>query len=80
MKSHRPYELKEYDSEWKEIFRNNAEKLKPVFGDNFVEADHIGSTSVDVEGMLAKPQVDILIVVKALDLVKNMLYLQLLVH
>jgi GrpB-like predicted nucleotidyltransferase (UPF0157 family)/2'-5' RNA ligase len=71
MKSHRPYELKEYDPKWKEIFNDVVEKLRPIFGDNFVEADHIGSTSVDVPDMLAKPQVDTLVVVKDLDLVKN---------
>jgi GrpB-like predicted nucleotidyltransferase (UPF0157 family) len=67
MKAHRPYELKEYDPAWKHVFLDATEKLKPIFGDNFVEIDHIGSTSI--VGMVAKPQVDVLVVVKDLDAV-----------
>jgi GrpB-like predicted nucleotidyltransferase (UPF0157 family) len=69
MKAHRPYELQEYDPAWKQRFLDAAEKLKPIFGDNLVEIDHIGSTSII--GMLAKPQVDVLAVVKDLDAVKD---------
>jgi GrpB-like predicted nucleotidyltransferase (UPF0157 family) len=65
MKSHRPYELQDYDPAWKEQFRAAAERLKPIFGDNLVEIDHIGSTSI--VGMVAKPQIDILAVVKDLN-------------
>lgn len=67
MKVHRPYELKEYDPAWKQRFLDAAEKLRPIFGDNLVEIDHIGSTSV--AGMVAKPQIDVLVVVKDLDVV-----------
>lgn len=70
MKAHRPYELQEYNPEWKERFVKAKEKLKPIFGDNLVEIDHIGSTSI--EGMVAKPQVDILVAVKNLDKVKEL--------
>lgn len=70
MKAHRPYELQEYDSMWRQRFLDAADKLKPIFGDNLVEIDHIGSTSI--VGMVAKPQVDVLVVVKNLDVVKNM--------
>lgn len=69
MKPHRPFELQEYNPEWKKRFAEAAEKLKPIFGDNLIEIDHVGSTSI--KGMLAKPQIDILVVVKDLDLVKN---------
>ena len=69
MKSHRPYELQEYDPAWKQRFLNAAEKLRPIFGDNLIEIDHIGSTSII--GMVAKPQVDILVVVKNLDQIKD---------
>ena len=69
MKTHRPYELQEYNPEWKKRFLDAAEKLKPIFGSNLVEIDHIGSTSI--EGMVAKPQIDILAVVKNLDSVKD---------
>ncbi|HEU0080524.1 MAG TPA: GrpB family protein [Candidatus Paceibacterota bacterium] len=66
-KTHRPYELQEYDPKWKETFLSTAEKIRPLFGDSVIAIEHIGSTSV--EGMVAKPQVDILVVVKDLDLV-----------
>lgn len=70
MKPHRPFELQEYSPTWKEQFALAAEKLSPMLGDNLVEIQHIGSTSIT--GMLAKPQIDILVVVKDLDAVKNM--------
>lgn len=69
MKAHRPYELQEYDPAWKQRFFDAAEKLKIIHGDNLVEIDHIGSTSI--VGMVAKPQVDVLVVVKNLDAVKD---------
>ena len=65
MKPHRPFQLQEYDPDWKLRFAKAAEELKPLFGDNLVEIDHIGSTSI--VGMVAKPQVDVLAVVKDLD-------------
>ena len=69
MKPHRPYELKEYDPTWKQRFLDAAKKLKPIFEDNLIEIDHIGSTSI--VGMVAKPQVDVLAIVKNLDVVKD---------
>ncbi len=69
MKPHRLFELQEYDPAWKQRFLDAANKLKPIFGDNLVEIDHIGSTSI--VGMVAKPQVDVLAVVKNLDAVKD---------
>ena len=69
MKPHRPYDLQEYDPAWKERFLDAAEKLKKIFADNLVEINHIGSTSI--VGMVAKPQIDILAVVKNLDVVKD---------
>jgi len=69
MKAHRPYELKEYDPAWKQRFLDVAGKLKPIFGDNLVEIDHVGSTSI--VDMVAKPQIDVLVVVKDLDTVET---------
>lgn len=69
MKSHRPYRPQEYDPIWKEKFQDLAERLRPLFGENFVSIEHVGSTSI--EGMFAKPQIDILLIVKNLLLVKN---------
>lgn len=69
MKPHRPYQLQEYNPAWKEIFSKTAEKLKPILGDNLLEIEHIGSTSI--EGMFAKPQIDIMVTVKDLSLIKE---------
>jgi GrpB-like predicted nucleotidyltransferase (UPF0157 family) len=69
MKPHRPYELQEYDPVWKQRFSDVVEKLNPLFGENLIEIEHIGSTSVI--GMVAKPQVDILVVVKDLKVVSD---------
>lgn len=68
-KPHRPFQLHEYDPAWRVRFEQVAEKLRPILRDNVVEIDHIGSTSI--EGMVAKPQVDVLVVVKDLEFVKN---------
>lgn len=69
MKPHRPYTLEEYNSEWKEAFLTISNRVKNILGDIALEIEHIGSTSV--EGMIAKPQIDILVIVKDLDLLKT---------
>lgn len=66
---HRKFTLAAYDPKWKEKFTEVSEKLKSILGENFVEAIHIGSTSI--EGMIGKPQVDIMVVVKNLDAVQK---------
>lgn len=68
-RKHRPYELKEYDPQWKETFFEYAERLRPILGDNLLEIEHMGSTSI--EGMVAKPQIDILVIVKDLSRIKD---------
>ena len=60
--THRPFTLQEYDPAWVDEYNKRAEIIKKVFGDELVEVQHIGSTSVP--GMTAKPQIDILAVVK----------------
>lgn len=62
---HRPYELVEYNPEWKHWFENRRDKIRPLFGENLLSIEHIGSTSIP--GMLAKPNIDILVVVRNLD-------------
>jgi len=64
MKAHRPYQLEEYDPSWKTRFSIASEKIRPILGENLVEIEHVGSTSV--EGLVAKPQIDVLVVVKDL--------------
>ena len=52
----------EYDPQWPQMFAQEAEKLAAVLGDNLVAIHHIGSTAV--EGLAAKPIIDILPVAK----------------
>nr|WP_198520896.1 GrpB family protein [Alteribacter populi] len=61
----RPVIVVDYNSSWKEDFQKEAEKLTAVFGRQFMNIHHIGSTSV--EGLAAKPIIDILIEVRDLN-------------
>jgi GrpB-like predicted nucleotidyltransferase (UPF0157 family) len=51
-----------YDPAWPHLFETEAARLKPVFGPAALEIHHIGSTAVP--GLTAKPEIDILIIVK----------------
>ena len=54
-----PIELSEHNPKWKKWFREEEELLLRVFGSNQKRIRHIGSTAV--EGLLAKPTIDILL-------------------
>lgn len=43
--------------------------LRSIFGDELIDIQHIGSTSVP--GMVAKPQIDILVIVKDMAKIRN---------
>ncbi len=47
------------------MFRREREALASQVGDNLVEAEHIGSTSVP--GLVAKPIIDMLVAVRSLE-------------
>lgn len=55
----------EYQQEWAEKFADEAKQLRAIVEDNCVNIFHIGSTAV--EGLRAKPIIDILLVVKSLE-------------
>jgi GrpB-like predicted nucleotidyltransferase (UPF0157 family) len=59
----RKVEIKEYDRGWIQKFLNEKEALEKILPDNAV-IHHIGSTSV--EGLAAKPIIDILVEVSSL--------------
>ncbi|MBF0707459.1 GrpB family protein [Alkalihalobacillus hwajinpoensis] len=63
----RKVEVQEFNEIWRELFLLEAQKLERVYGDNMIEVHHIGSTAV--EGLKAKPVIDIMPVVKDLSLV-----------
>lgn len=54
-----------YNPRWPEMFQQEAEKIKAVFGEELLAIHHIGSTAVP--GLSAKPIIDIMPVVQSLD-------------
>lgn len=61
--------LEEYNPQWKELYRIEKEKLINMLSDELINIFHIGSTSI--ENMIAKPTVDIMIVVKNIENIDN---------
>ncbi len=58
-------ELSDYDLNWNIEYKKEEELLKKVLGDRIKEIHHIGSTSI--EGLKAKPVIDILVVIESLE-------------
>lgn len=58
-------ELVNYDKNWEKEYKEEEELLKKVLKDKIIEIHHIGSTSIP--GLLAKPVIDILIVIEDLN-------------
>ena len=55
-------EMFEYDPEWPRMFAQEASRLESVWADQLVAVHHIGSTAVP--GLMAKPIIDSMIVIK----------------
>ena len=53
--------LADYDPAWPEQFAREEERVREALGDQALQVEHIGSTSVP--GLIAKPIIDILLVV-----------------
>jgi GrpB-like predicted nucleotidyltransferase (UPF0157 family) len=61
-----PIRIVPYDTYWKVLFENEKALLKEVLGNEMVfNVEHIGSTSI--EGLVAKPTIDILVEVLSLS-------------
>jgi GrpB-like predicted nucleotidyltransferase (UPF0157 family) len=56
-----PIQLVDYNPKWPGQFAREAERIRTVLGDRALRIEHVGSTSVP--GLLAKPIIDILLVV-----------------
>ncbi len=56
-----PITLVEYDPKWREEFISEARQIRDALGDRSLQIEHVGSTSVP--GLVAKPIIDILLVV-----------------
>jgi len=65
--------LEEYNPNWKEMYKEEEKRLKELLKDNIVEIMHVGSTSI--EGLPAKPVIDIMVTVSNLKDVENFKYL-----
>jgi len=50
-----------YDPQWPELFRREADRIRAVLGSRALRIEHTGSTSVP--GLVAKPIIDMLLVV-----------------
>ncbi|MBT4498128.1 MAG: GrpB family protein [Gemmatimonadetes bacterium] len=61
--SRTPWHISPYRADWQTKFRAEKERLEAVFGDAALEIEHIGSTAV--EGLAAKPIIDIAVMVKS---------------
>lgn len=54
-----------YDDEWRSAFAEEADRLRDAFGERVVAIEHVGSTAI--EGMVAKPVIDVLVVVEEIE-------------
>ncbi|MBO0887596.1 GrpB family protein [Candidatus Bathyarchaeota archaeon] len=56
-----PIVLKNYDPAWPELFAREAKRIRTALGERALRVEHVGSTSVP--GLVAKPIIDIVLVV-----------------
>ncbi|MDP4147413.1 MAG: GrpB family protein [Bacillota bacterium] len=56
-----------YDENWVQLFKNEANKIHEILNDEIVEIHHIGSTAVP--NLKAKPIIDIMPIVKDIEMV-----------
>lgn len=57
--------LSEYNENWSRMFKDEAQFLSGVFGDEVIKFEHFGSTSI--YGMNAKPVIDMMCLVKNIE-------------
>ncbi|MBU8590054.1 GrpB family protein [Priestia megaterium] len=62
--------LEPYNYKWSKLFEKERELLSSQLKDLIVEIEHVGSTSV--EGLFAKPIIDIAIGVSSLDVIMKL--------
>jgi GrpB-like predicted nucleotidyltransferase (UPF0157 family) len=56
-----PVTLRAYDPRWPERFAREAQRIRRALGDAVLRLEHVGSTAVP--GLVAKPRIDVLLVV-----------------
>lgn len=62
----RKYTVEQYNPEWKNRFETEAKTLRSIFSDKALLIEHVGSTAVS--GLAGKPTIDILIIVKKIEI------------
>lgn len=60
-------ELEEFNENWRDEYLEEEKLLKKILGDRVVSIHHVGSTAI--KGLMAKPIIDILMVVNSLDII-----------
>lgn len=55
-------QLVDYDPRWPELFAREAARIRVALGEKALQVEHVGSTSVP--GLIAKPVIDIVLVVQ----------------
>ena len=63
--------LSPYSQEWKILYEKEAEKIKSIIGDFIIDIQHIGSTAIP--DMIAKPIIDIAVMIPSLDKAKDLI-------
>ena len=61
--------LVKYNPKWEQGFRREAKKIKKVFDKNVFDIQHVGSTAIP--GILAKPIIDMVLIVPSLQKAKH---------
>ena len=55
--------LESYNKDWKNMFEEEKNNLENIFKERAIKIEHVGSTSI--EGLSAKPIIDIMVVLKS---------------
>ena len=61
----RRVEVVSYNPNWREMYKEESEKIKNILNDIVIDIHHIGSTAIP--GIKAKPVIDILVEVKDIE-------------
>lgn len=59
--------LSDYNQAWPEMYKTECREIENILGREIIRFEHFGSTSV--EGMKAKPVIDMMVIVKNIDLI-----------
>jgi GrpB-like predicted nucleotidyltransferase (UPF0157 family) len=61
--------LVKHNPKWRQIFKREEKKIRKIFGQEALDVQHIGSTAIP--GILAKPIIDIALIVSSLKRAKQ---------